>query len=143
MPIDENIYKIIPHRAPMIMIDQFIRDSDTTGTAVKQFSGEDYGCENGVVLQGILIECVAQTIAAHHGQTNLNRDNLEPSMGMLVTIDHFEFCRSVPQDGRVTIKVEKTDEVGPFHLVKGEVFYQDRLAAHGQIKIFNEDPDKG
>lgn len=137
MPIDISIYKILPHREPMIMIDQFTRDSDTMGTAVKQFSGDDYGCENGMVLQGILIECVAQTIAAHHGQTNLDKADSGPAMGMLVTIDHFEFFRPVPQDAKVTIKVEKTDEIGSFHLVKGAVFHENELVASGQIKIFN------
>lgn len=120
------------------MIDEFIRESDTTGTAVKQFSGDDYGCENGMVLQGILIECIAQTIAAHQGRTNLEKKESGPAMGMLVTIDHFEFLRPVPQDAKVIIKVEKIDEIGPFHLVKGAVFHKDELVASGQIKIFNE-----
>ncbi len=143
MTIDSEIYKILPHREPMIMIDQFTKDSEITGTAVKQFSGDDYGCENGMVLPGILIECVAQTIAAHHGLTHLDEENKNPAIGMLVTIDHFEFCHSVPQDAKVTIKVEKTDEIGAFHIIKGEVFHNSELAAHGQVKIFIEDQDKG
>lgn len=50
---------------------------------------------------------------------------------------------SVPKDAKVTIKVEKADGTGPFNLVKGQVFYQDLLAAHGQIKFFNDAPVKG
>lgn len=133
-----DIGPLIPHRPPMVMIDRFTRESDTAGTAIKQFSASDYGCENGRVTPAVLIECVAQTVAAHHGCDRLDNPSGEPALGMLVAVDQFTFFWEVPGDESVTIKVERTDEIGPFHLIQGEVFCNGSLVARGKIKIFNQ-----
>lgn len=132
-----NISAIIPHRAPMVMIDRFTKDSDVAGTGKKQFALGNYGCENGFVLQTILIECVAQTVAAQHGYNQLSKDNPKPALGLLVSIDHFEFFHPVPQNALITIKVNKTNEIGLFHLISGEILLGEEQMARGSIKIFN------
>lgn len=121
----------------MVMIDRFTKKSDTCGVAVKLFSRDDYGCEGGFVIQGILIECVAQAVAAHHGVERLENTPSAPAMGMLVAIDEFEFLSPVPDHAEIRITVEKTDEIGPFHLILGQVFYDHQLMASGRIKIYN------
>jgi predicted hotdog family 3-hydroxylacyl-ACP dehydratase len=132
-----DISGIIPHRPPMVMIDQFTKKSETAGIGEKKFSQGNYGCENGFVLQTILIECVAQTVAAQHGYDQLSKDNPEPALGMLVTIDHFEFFHPVPENTSITIQVNKTDEIGQFHLIRGEILSGEKQMARGRIKIFN------
>jgi predicted hotdog family 3-hydroxylacyl-ACP dehydratase len=136
-----DIEKLIPQRPPMVMIDGYEKLSETSGRAVKHFTGQDYGCSDGVVSQGIFIECIAQTVAAHHGYKQLGSSGESPAMGMLVAIDHFEFFQSVPENSTIKIHIEKTDEIGPFHLIKGTVFLLDKKAARGQIKIFHPPQD--
>ena len=136
---DIKITDLIPHRPPMVMIDRYQKISQTAGTSVKQFSREDYGCEGGQVMPVVLIECVAQTVAAQHGYDRLTGQGGGPAMGMLVSVDHVEFFAPVPGDARVTINVEKTDEIGPFHLIQGEIICGDSLMAKGKIKIFNQE----
>jgi len=137
-----DIKKLIPHRPPMIMIDGFEKTSKDSGTATKTFSPGDYACEAGLVLPGILVECVAQTVAAHRGWDRLKDRGKDPAMGMLVAIDQFEFFKPVPHDATITITVTKTDEIGPFHLILGELFLSEELAARGKIKIFNTNTDQ-
>lgn len=132
-----DISGIIPHRPPMVMIDRFTKKNETAGIGEKRFFQGNYGCENGFVLQSILIECVAQTVAAQHGYDHLSKDNPEPALGMLVAIDHFEFFHPVPENAFITIHVNKTDEIGQFHLLRGMILFGKKLMARGRIKIFN------
>ena len=132
-----DISKIIPHRSPMVMIDRFTKVSETIGIGEKRFSQGDYGCENGFVLQSILIECVAQTVAAQHGYNQLSENNPKPTLGMLVAIDHFIFFHPVPEEAFITIKIDKIDEIGKFHLIRGEILFGEKQMAQGRIKIFN------
>ena len=138
-----DITRIIPHRPPMVMIDKYSRLSDIRGRSEKMFSKKDYGCEDGYVLQGILVECIAQTVAAHHGYSQMERRDESPVMGMLVTIDSFDFFHLVPEDETITINVHKTDEIGPFHLIQGEIICRGKIMAQGRIKIFNRSENQG
>ena len=127
----------------MILIDSYTRISETKAVAEKQFSPGDFGCTNGFVLEPILIECMAQTVAAHHGFKALKTKETRPSKGMLVSVDSFEFFHPVPHTTAISIAISKTDEIGPFHLISGEIKTQDTLLAKGTIKIFNQQTDSG
>ncbi|MCP3940722.1 MAG: hypothetical protein GY710_04475 [Desulfobacteraceae bacterium] len=133
----KEITRIIPHRDPMVMIDGYKRISDDCAMAEKTFSAESYGCANKTVLDGILIECLAQTVAAHHGYKVLQDNNIEPAMGLLVGVDFFNFFHPVPWDASILIFIKKTDHIGPFTILKGEIKVKEKLMADGQLKIYN------
>ena len=136
-----EIEQLIPQRPPMVMLDGYEKLSEICGRAQKHFTAQDYGCSGGVVSQGIFIECIAQTVAAHHGYRQLNNSAGSPAVGMLVAIDYFEYFRPVPEDSAINIHIEKTDEIGPFHLIKGTIFLREEIVARGQIKIFHPPQD--
>lgn len=139
----KEITRIIPHRYPMVMIDGYKRINDDSALSEKTFRANDYGCHNGTVLDSILIECFAQTVAAHHGYKALQEKNQKPSMGMLVSVDAFHFFHPVPEDARISIFIEKTDQIGPFKIMKGEIDINGKLVATGQIKIYNPENEPG
>ena len=139
----KEITQIIPHRHPMVMIDGYKRVSDDLALSEKKFSAGDYGCSNGTVLDSILIECLAQTVAAHHGYKALQEKSQKPVMGMLVTVDSFDFFHPVPGEATISISIEKTDQVGPFNIMKGEISIKGKLMARGQIKIYNPENEPG
>ncbi len=139
----KDITRIIPHRHPMVMIDGYKRISDDSALSEKKFSAKDYGCSNGTVLNSILIECFAQAVAAHHGYKALQVKNKKPSMGMLVSVDAFNFFHPVPDDASILISIEKTDQIGPFNIMKGEINIKGKLMASGQIKIYNPENEPG
>lgn len=136
-----NISRIIPHRKPMIMIDCYSKIDDKRAFAEKTFSPGDYGCHKRIVLNSILIECVAQTVAAHFGYNAMVEKKEEPIVGMLVAVDSFEFYNSIPEQSRIRINILKTDQFGGFHMYKGEIKIQDKLMAKGKIKVFNSNEE--
>lgn len=139
--IYENITQIIPHRNPMIMIDNYKRISGDNAFSEKTFQKNDYGCENGIVINSILIECVAQTVAAHYGyQIIIMKKEKSPGIGMLVSVDAFNFYHPVLENSKIDIIISKTAIVGAFKLFKGEIRLKNKVVAEGSIKVFN--PEK-
>jgi predicted hotdog family 3-hydroxylacyl-ACP dehydratase len=133
----KKITRITPHRPPMVMIDGYKRINDDSALSGKTFCANDYGCCDGTVLDSILIECLAQTVAAHHGYKTLQGKNQKPTMGMLVSVDAFHFFHPVPEDASISLFIEKTDQIGPYKIMKGEIDIKGKLVASGQIKIYN------
>ena len=138
--IFQNITRIIPHRDPMLMIDCYEKIDNDNALSEKTFQKGDYGCENGVVIDSILIECVAQTIAAHYWYQSLIKKEKSSGIGMLVSVDTFNFYHLVLEKSKINIVISKTDRIGAFKLFKGEIRMKDKLVAEGNIKVFN--PEK-
>jgi 3-hydroxymyristoyl/3-hydroxydecanoyl-(acyl carrier protein) dehydratase len=133
----KDIEQIIPHRYPVIMIDQYRKIDSDTAWSKKQFTPDSYGCENGWVVESILIEACAQTVAAHFGYRGLEDKTGGIQFGMLTSVDEFVFHEMVKDDSEIDVRIVKTDEVGPFKLIAGEIRVKDKLVANGRIKIFN------
>ncbi len=131
-----DIEKIIPHRDPMIMIDGYERINEDQAAATKYFPKDSYGVHNGIVLSSILVECVAQTVAAHFGHKRLSDHRQEPETGMLVSVDSFEFKAQVPAQATIRIHIEKAHQIGEFRVYTGEISMDRLSVAEGQIKLF-------
>mgnify|MGYP003960753347 CR=1 FL=1 len=136
-PIHKNIEQILPHRPPMLMIDGYTRIDSDNASSEMHFEPSNYGCENGYVLDSMLIECVAQTVAAHFGYKSLGKDEGYPELGMLTSVDTFVFNDMVKDTSKIDIRISKTDEIGAFKLIYGEISVQGKLVAKGRIKVFN------
>jgi 3-hydroxyacyl-[acyl-carrier-protein] dehydratase len=135
--IYKNIKQILPHRRPMLMIDSYKKiDNDTASSGI-HLKPSNYGCENGYVLESMLIESVAQTVAAHFGYKSLEKEGNDPDIGMLTNVDTFIFYEKVKDTSKIDIGILKTDKVGAFKLITGEIFVNGKLVAKGQIKVFN------
>jgi len=133
----KTISQIIPHRPPMLMIDGYKRIDNNNALSEKKFGGGDYGCENKIVIDSILIECVAQTVAAHYGYQSLLKKEKNPEIGMLVSVDAFDFYHPVFENSKIEIFISKTDRIGAFKLFKGEIRIKNKIIASGNIKVFN------
>lgn len=135
--IYKNIEQILPHRHPMLMIDSYKKIDNNTASSIIQIRPDNYGCENGYVLESMLIESVAQTVAAHFGYKSLMKGENDPDTGMLTSVDTFIFYEKVKDTSKIDIRIFKTDEIGAFKLISGDIRVNEKLVAKGRIKIFN------
>ena len=135
--IYKNIEQILPHRHPMLMIDSYKKIDNNTASSVIQLKQDNYGCENGYVLESMLIESVAQTVAAHFGYKSLMKEENDPDIGMLTSVDTFIFYEKIKDTSIIDIRIFKTDEIGAFKLISGDIRVNEKLVAKGRIKIFN------
>jgi predicted hotdog family 3-hydroxylacyl-ACP dehydratase len=136
----KNITQIVPHRSPMLMIDAYSKIDNNNALSEKTFQEGSYGCQNGVVIDSILIECVAQTVAAHYGYQLLEEENTNFEIGLLVSVDKFDFYYQVREKSKIDIIISKIDQIGAFKLFKGEIRMEIKMVAAGNIKVFN--PEK-
>ncbi len=134
----KDIETIIPHRFPMIMIDGYHKTDSDTAWAEKTFRQGDYGLSNGYVIESVLIECVAQTVAAHFGYKAVVEDHEKNQIkkGMLVSVDSFSFINQVPEKSLIKIHIRKTNELGAFKMYRGKIERKGSLVAEGDLKLF-------
>ncbi len=135
-----DVLELIPHRPPMVMIDRLVRCDAASAEATKTFREGEYGVGGGRVEDSLLVECVAQTVAAMQGYAHKQQGG-RPSQGMLVGIDDFSVHAAASAGVPLTIEVSITHTVGQFRIVSGSVTQQGKLVAQGQVKVFlQEEP---
>jgi predicted hotdog family 3-hydroxylacyl-ACP dehydratase len=132
--------QLIPHRAPMLLIDRLIKADSSFALAEKTFTNNDYGVENGTILEVALLECMAQTTAAGQGNKALKRGET-PGQGMLVGVDHFEWLSPVALGIKLEISALVTRQIGPFYLTDSTIHQDGNLIAKGTLKFYIAEED--
>ena len=132
-----DVEPLIPHKKPMIMIDGYCKIDDKRAFSEKTFSADDYAVGRGFVMESILIECLAQTVAAHSGYNAVVEKKNRPGQGLLVAVDLFEFYERVAPPATVTVHIEQRDQFGSFTMYSGTVRQMEKTVARGDIKVFN------
>jgi predicted hotdog family 3-hydroxylacyl-ACP dehydratase len=133
-----NIEQLLPHRYPMIMIDELLTSENDSAVAIKCFDDNSYGTCDGIVAQPLLVEAMAQTVAALHGK-HRQQNGMEPSPGMLVGIDSFEFIALAKTKHKLEIFVRIDKVLGQFRIASGTISQLDKLIAKGQMKFYIND----
>ena len=123
----------------MVLIDSLTRCDSETAEASKTFTSADYGLEAaGRVSEPMLIECLAQTVAAAQG-SQARSHGRKPAEGMLVGVSDFDFFRLACQGETLTLTTRITHRLGQFLVVEGSVWAEDELIAKGELKLYIRD----
>jgi predicted hotdog family 3-hydroxylacyl-ACP dehydratase len=137
--MDIDVTQLLPHREPMVMINKLIQADEVKATARKTFFQDSYGVSEGKIAEPLLIEALAQTVAALHGY-HLQQSGKEPPVGMLVGVSGFTMHQDPNVDQPLQLTVEITKTLGPFRIVEGQIHQGDKLIAQGSMKFFIEEP---
>ena len=119
------------------MVDGYKKVTAEKAFCEKTFFPDSYGCHHGHVMESVLIECAAQSVAAHFGYDEMMKESGEQTFGMLVSVDRFTFHQSVPDNGKITVNIKKCDQFGSFHIYETFITLKETVVAEGQIKVFN------
>lgn len=133
--MDDRILKLLPHRPPMLLIDEVIEVDAESAVVTKTFQEGDFGTRGAFVLDSILIECVAQAVAVLNG-FNAPSPPAPAARGLLVGISGFDFVARARTDIPLRISCKGTDRFGPFRLADGQVEQQGELVAKGSLKFY-------
>ena len=132
-----DVLDLIPHRPPFVMIDHIIEITDDAIIAEKTFHHNDYGTRHHFVLEGILIETAAQTVAARQGYDNLDCEG-EPGRGMLVSIGKLDYFSRAKTGTALRILAKNKTQVGNFSIVTITISQENATVASGTIQLFME-----
>ena len=133
------IENLIPHRAPMRFIDALAECTDTTAVATVCFHADSFAVANDFVLETALVECIAQTVAAAHGQRALTHgksDFAVTAAGMLVAVSNFKIKSRAPAGKTLRIEIRECKRFGLMHRVCGEISCDGQLIAAGELTLY-------
>lgn len=138
MTVYPDVKSLIPHSHPFVMVDNIVDLTCDFIVTEKTFQNNDYGTRDNFVLEGILIEAAAQTVAAKHGFDNLSCDK-KPGRGMLVSIGNLDFFSRARTNIPLKILAQKQTEVGKFTILSIFISQDNFPVARGTLQLFMED----
>lgn len=133
--VDEELYRVIPQRPPMVMVDAFYGIEDGvsyTGFTVRETC---LFCSGGMLDECGIIEHIAQSAAARVGYICSSR-NEEAPVGFIGSADQITIDRLPEVDRTIRTKIRIEQEVFEITLISAEVECDGALIASGKMKIF-------
>lgn len=128
--------ELVPHRAPMCLVDRLVAVSGGTGTVEACLTADcPLAGEEGRLEEVALVELVAQAYACLKGYLD-RRDNKPVRQGFLVGIKTFVRLEPVRTGELLRIDIETLAELDDFAVAEGRIWNGGRLVARGEIKIW-------
>lgn len=131
----DGIFKLIPQRAPIVMIDTLWRADDSSAETGLSIADDNIFCRDGIFTEPGIIEHAAQSAAAFIGLDTYMK-GLPPSVGYIAEIKKFNFMH-VPKAGdtlRTSLKV--IGSVLGMTMMDAQVNDGDSVVARGRLKFF-------
>jgi predicted hotdog family 3-hydroxylacyl-ACP dehydratase len=134
---------VLPHRAPMLWVDEVIEVSEKGGTAaVHMKAGAHYFDGAGNLRPTSPVEWMAQAygfISATMMLHGLVPSKPSPKRAFFAHMKNIVYHAPLPNSGTLLVQMELEREMGPLSLVKGRVVTQDRtLLVTGEFKLYAE-----
>ena len=127
----QKIEGLIPHRRPMLAVDELIFLSEDEAVSRTVIRPESFFLDAlGRVEETLLFEMAAQTFAA------LAANRAGPEPGFLTTVKKMDFFGRPEVGTAVEITVRVLSRVDDFTVVSGRAVQAGRLLAEGQVTVF-------
>jgi 3-hydroxyacyl-[acyl-carrier-protein] dehydratase len=125
-----QIEALIPHRKPMLLVDEVLEQTDSTIHCVKTFQPDEFFLQghfpNFPLVPGVILcECCLQSVA-------ILLANVTPNQGVVpvaTRIDGAKFKRMVRPGEKVDIQVVLKEVVSNAYFMTGKVTVDGQLAA--------------
>jgi 3-hydroxyacyl-[acyl-carrier-protein] dehydratase len=131
----EEIIKLIPQKAPMVMVDKLFYSDEKSSKSGLTIKADNIFVEDGYLKEPGIIEHIAQTAALRAGYF-YKLKNEQPPIGFIGAIKNLT-VHAFPREGKelvTEIKVEA--EVMNATVISAEVKCDGERIADGEMKIF-------
>lgn len=132
-----DVTKLVPQRAPILMVDRLTDATDdvaVTGFVVK---ADNYFLDDdGLLAEVGLIEHIAQSASAFAGYKALLAGASEPPVGYIGEIKKFHCYRRPASGEELNTTITMGAEVAGVTIIKGETRVKGETVADTQMKIF-------
>jgi predicted hotdog family 3-hydroxylacyl-ACP dehydratase len=134
----EEIKQLIPQRAPIMMVDAFVRaegDEAETGLTI---AADNIFVEEGVLAEPGLIEHIAQSASAFAGYRAVSQ-GLPVPIGYIGEVKKFHLYSRPAVGQTLRTVITMGTEVNGITMLKGETRVGDTVVADTTMKIFVEE----
>ena len=129
----EEIQAVLPHRDPMLLLDEVTLDEDTARGSY-QVRGDEFFLQghfpgHPIVPGVILCEMLAQSACV------LLKDKTDGQIPLYTGLDHVRFRSPVFPGHTVQTTCRIVRSKGPFYFAKGEIRVEDRLCVSADFSF--------
>jgi len=129
----DEIKNILPHREPMLLVDEMELDGET---AIGRYTvrGDEFFLQghypgNPIVPGVILCEMMAQSSCL---LVQMDGEKFTP---YFTGLNNVKFKGKVVPGDTITFKGEKTAQKGPFYFIKSSGYVNDKLCVSGELSF--------
>ncbi len=138
-PLPWPVIDLVPHRAPMLLLDRLVSYAADFGRAVGRIQRDNpFLHSDGKLDPASFIEYVAQAAAAHEGYKRLLKEGC-PAGGFLVGVRNFRIEGEASVGERIETVARRGLRFESFQVVEGAVEVEGRRVASGELKILVSD----
>lgn len=129
----EELQTVLPHRDPMLLVDEVTLDGDTARGSY-QVRGDEFFLQghfpgHPIVPGVILCEMLAQSACV------LLKDKTDGQIPLYTGLDHVRFRSPVFPGDMVQTTCRIVRSKGPFYFAKGEIRVEDRLCVSADFSF--------
>jgi len=141
LPTIEQLSSYLPHRAPMIWVDEVYAVADSKGSCLVHLKDDALYMDEDGPRKSSAIEWLAQAYgyvcAARAYQQG---SNSAASKAFLAQVRNASYKHPLPKSGTLIIEVEDKRILGPLSLITGTVkdFQTKRILVEAELKLFAE-----
>lgn len=133
--VGEGLYKLIPQRNPIVMVDTFFGASEEGAETGLHVQSGNIFCEEGYLREPGMIEHVAQSAAAFAGYAPYVKGE-SPKLGFIGEVKKFKIIR-LPKVGEfLHTSLRVLGEAAGVTLISAETKVDEDVLATCQMKIF-------
>lgn len=130
-----ELFKLIPQRAPIVMVDTFWDANDLGAETGLNITADNIFCQDGLLREPGIIEHIAQSAAAFAGYKPYTQGE-EPKLGFIGEVKKCKIARLPRVGEQLRTKLSVVGEAAGVTLIAAEVFSADSSIATCQMKIF-------
>ena len=132
----EEIKNILPHREPMLLVDEVVLNEDKSATGYYKVRGDEFFLEghfpgNKIVPGVILCEIMAQSACVMFKEKLKGKNELPLYTGL----NKVKFKKSVVPGDLIRIDTTLLRECHPLYHLKGKVSVDGKLCASGEFSF--------
>ena len=133
--VGEELYKLIPQRNPIVMVDTFFCADEESAETGLHVQSDNIFCEGGFLREPGMIEHVAQSAAAFAGYVPFTKGE-SPKLGFIGDVKKFRIVR-LPKVGEfLYTRLRVLGEAAGVTLISAETKSGEEVLATCQMKIF-------
>lgn len=131
----EDLKKILPHREPMLLVDEAYVDEDGKAIGIYNVRGDEFFLQghfpgNPIVPGVIQCEIMAQASCAL-----FEKELGEGKLPVYAGLNNIKFKNQIKPGDQMRIEAEKVREMGPLYCMKGKITVDGKLCMSGEFSV--------